>query len=89
MLKELPSLPFQQSLPTADPYWMQRLHNMVNMNLLLQASPLSLSPPIKMPFGGLSHQIFSPLRLTDEQQTSIDLLRLKAKQVQDSKAMPT
>lgn len=67
------------ALPSLDPFFMQRLHSMVNLNMLLasqQQSPTSpgssptygspaagipptaASPPLKLPFGGLSHAFF-------------------------------
>lgn len=78
----LPGAPINpMALPSLDPFFMQRLHSMVNLNMLLasqqQQSPTSpgasppgygctsagmpptaASPPLKLPFGGLSHAFF-------------------------------
>lgn len=97
--------PMVAGLPT-DPFFLQRLQNMVNLNMLLASQqaaaqtntsssvlPPTMSPPLKLPFAGLSQQFltanqllqsggFPAIHVTqiDEKKHSIDLLRLKAKQ---------
>lgn len=72
------SNPFNPAHPLgmADPFWMQKMQTLVNLNVMLAAQqghlpnppvlsptgyplPSATSPPLKLPFGGLSHPFFT------------------------------
>lgn len=89
---------------TVDPFLVHKLQQYIHINMLLNAQqqrgsatppynlPPAVSPPLKLPFGGLSHPLFSNAPFSnsvltaglDDKKTSMEMMRLKAKHSENS-----